>query len=343
MKRALIVFVGLIVSLLAFVAYTLISTGFFRNINNTESYEIIAEIYLNGAEDFSINYEDAFMIISQDDRAAKLNERVRKGDLYYLKLDGDQFEPINLTEHLPIEFYPHGISLLKLDSMRYQILAVNHTDKGHSIEKFELLGDSIVHIKSYRDATMISPNDVIALDENSFYFTNDHGNTSKWGLFFENYLGLKVSNVIYFDGNYSIAADKIAYANGLNIDRVNNVLVVASPRDFRIKYYQIEDDGSLSFKQNVDVGTGVDNIEFDTEGNLWIGCHPSLLAFTSYAKGANEIAPSEVIVVSPEQEVRKIYENDGNAVSATSVAAPFNDLLFIGTVMDNKILILKSK
>ncbi|MEP1096790.1 MAG: hypothetical protein ABJG78_16860 [Cyclobacteriaceae bacterium] len=341
MKRNLFVLVGFVVILLGFIAYTFISTGFFRDINNTESYEIIAEIPMKGAEDFSISYEDNFMIISQDDRAARSNGRKRKGGLYYLDLSNDRFEPIEISDFLT-DFYPHGIGLLKLDSAHYQVLAVNHA-KGHTIERFELFGDSLVHRESYRDETMISPNDVIALDEHSFYFTNDHGYTSKWGLLAENYLGLKVSNVIYFDGNFTIAAKNIAYANGLNIDRDKSELAVASPRDFKVKYYEIMDDGRLDFRRDLYVGTGVDNIEFDEDGNSWIGCHPSLLAFTAYANGSNESAPSEVIVIRPDQTIEKVFENDGSLVSASSVAAPYKDLLFVGTVMDDMLLVMKPK
>lgn len=342
MRKNLLIFFGSLLVLLGFVAYTFISTGFFRDINNTESYEIIAEIPMWGAEDFSISYEDNFMIISQDDRAARRNGRVHRGGLYYMDLAGNEFKPVLISD-VTFAFYPHGISLLKLDSAHYQVLAVNHTRVGHSIEEFELFGDSLVHIRSYRDESMISPNDVIAVDPVSFYFTNDHGYTSKFGLLCENYLGLKVSDVVYFNGDFTVAAKNIAYANGLNIDREKSELVVASPRDFKLKYYQIMDDRSLDFKRDLYVGTGVDNIEFDEEGNSWIGCHPSLLAFTAYANGDSESAPSEVIMISRDQTIKKVYENDGSLVSASSVAAPYNDLLFVGTVMDDKLLVMKPK
>ena len=343
MKKFLIVLFGLLFLLIVFVAHTLISTGFFRNINNSENYEIIATIPLKGAEDFSISYDEQFMIISQDDRAARRNDRVRTGDLYYLDLTDSSYFPINLTAHLPFPFYPHGISLLKLDSGRYQILAVNHAGSGHSIEKFELQADSLVHIQTYKSETMNSPNDVIALDERRFYFTNDHGYSSKAGIFLENYLALRISNTVLFDGMYKEVAGGIAYANGLNISRDRSQLIVASPRHFALKYYDINTDGSLTFDRNLDVGTGVDNIELDQDGNLWLGCHPSLLAFTAYARGSKSMAPSEVVVVRSGTEVLSTFQNDGSLVSASSVAAPFADLLFIGTVMDDELLVLKMK
>lgn len=343
MKKVLVIFVGIVICVSVIVANILITTGFFRQINNSTQYEVIAEIPMKGAEDFTIDYETGFMIISQDDRAARITGGGRSGNLYYLDLNTDEFEPIDLTPKLTIPLFPHGISLLKLDSAYYQVLVINHAKK-HTIEKFELFGDSLVHIETYEDKAMISPNDVVAIDENSFYFTNDHGYSSKSGVFFENYLGLKVSNVmLYKNGKYEKVADGIAYANGVNISPDRKQLLVASPRGFMVKYYDIKSNGTLAFDRNLDAGTGVDNIEFDPKGNTWIGSHPNLLAFSSYAKGGKEIAPSEVIKISSGGDVTSVFENDGALVSASSVAAPYKDLLFIGTVMDDNLMVLRKK
>lgn len=324
------------------IANILITTGFFREINNSVGYEVIAEIPMKGAEDFSIDYEAGFMIISQDDRAARIDGEGISGNLFYLDLNSSTFEPINLTPKLTIPFFPHGLSVLKLDSAHYQVLVINHAQK-HTIEKFELFGDSLVHIQTFEDEAMISPNDVVAIDENRFYFSNDHGYSSKMGVFFENYLGLRVSNVMLYDGVYKKVADGIAYANGVYISPDRKQLLLASPRDFELNYFDIGKDYSLTFDRKIDVGTGVDNIEFDPEGNVWIGCHPDLMAFASYAKGGKEIAPSEVIKISPNGQVSSVYQNDGSLVSASSVAAPYKGLLFIGTVMDDNLVVLKKE
>ena len=91
-------------------------------------------------------------------------------------------------------------------------------------------------------------------------------------------------------------------------------------------------------------GTGVDNIELDESGNLWIGAHPNLLRFASYAAGKIPTAPSEVIQIqySPEKSTLKsVYTDPGTTISGTSVALPWGDFLFIGNVMDSKVLVLK--
>ncbi|MEQ9466844.1 MAG: hypothetical protein RLN88_05495 [Ekhidna sp.] len=341
MKKFLITLLAIVVLLSAFVLYTFSSTGFFREVNNTESYEVIAEIPMKGAEDFTISYEDGFMIISQDDRAGRRDGNPNQGHLYYLDLDSGDFTPKKLTADYELPFYPHGISLLKLDSSKYQILVVNHA-RGHTIEKFELYRDRLVHISTFKDGSMISPNDVVALTKDSFYFTNDHGYTSYWGRMAESYLGLSVSNVVFYDGSYRTVAEGISYANGINISKDRKQLLVAAPRSFSLEYYSIEPDGGLTYDRSLDVRTGIDNIELDENGDLWMGAHPSLLAFTSYAGGKSPLAPSEIIKVTGE-EVESLYENDGSLVSASSVAAPYNDLLFIGTVMDESLVVLKKK
>ncbi|MEQ6168407.1 hypothetical protein AAOE16_14525 [Ekhidna sp. MALMAid0563] len=342
MKKFLLTLLIIVLLVSAFVLYTFSSTGYFREVNNTDSYEVIAEIPMKGAEDFTINYEDGFMIISQDDRAGRRDGSPSQGHLYYLDLDSGRFQPQKLTGNYKLPFYPHGISLLKLDSAHYQILVVNHA-RGHTIEKFELFGnDSLVYMATYRDDSMISPNDVVALDKESFYFTNDHGYTSYWGKLAENYLGLAVSNVVFYDGKYREVAGGMSYANGINITNDRSQLLVASPRSFSLRYYNIEEDGDLSYERSLDVGSGIDNIELDENGDLWMGSHPSLLAFTAYAVGKNETAPSEVIKVTGDQ-VESLFEDDGSLVSASSVAAPYKDLLFVGTVMDDMLLVLKKK
>ena len=341
MKKFLLTILILVLLISLFVLYTFQSTGYFREVNNSENYEVIAEIAMKGAEDFTICYDEGFMIISQDDRAGRRNGLRTRGDLYYLDLDSGDFKPKKLTTNYKLPFYPHGISLLKIDSGHYQILVVNHA-RGHTIEKFELFGDSLVYMATFRDESMISPNDVIALDENSFYFTNDHGYKHSWGRMAEDYLGVAASNVVLYDGKYLVVAKGIKYANGINISKDRTQLLVASPRGFALKYYDILEGGLLNHHKDLHVGTGIDNIELDENGNLWMGGHPNLLGFTFYAAGKKEIAPSEVIKVE-EGHVKSLYENDGSVISASSVAAPYKDLLFIGTVMENTLFVLKER
>ncbi len=339
------VLVFIFILILIFIGHVLISTGFFRTIEPQFDGKILKKIAIPGAEDIMISKRDSFALISSTNRAVPLLEREQTGGLFLIDLKTDGFEPIPLTNTFNTPFAPHGISFFKKDSS-YQVMAVNHTLKGHSLEVFELQGKKLKPIKTLKHSSMIQPNDVVMVDEKRFYFTNDHKYTEGFGELAENYLGLTISNVVYFDGvNYREVANGIAYANGINYDRKRNLLFVASPRLFMVKVYSVEKDGSLSYIEDIDCGTGVDNIEFDQEGNLWIGGHPNLLRFNSYNKGDKETAPSEIIKIryrgAGDYSIDKIYVEDGSEMSGSTVAAPFGNLIFVGNVMDDEFLILE--
>jgi arylesterase/paraoxonase len=331
--------------LFLFIANIFISTGYFRAIENTFEGKIIQKISLPGAEDITVSRLDSFAIISSTSGRTLSKRKKEKGGLYFLDLKNDNYQPIHLTKDFNKPFAPHGISMIKVDSI-YKILAISHTGNSHSIEVFELNGKNLTHTKTLKHTSMISPNDLVMLDENKFYFTNDHKYTDGIMQMLEDYGGLSVANIMYFDGeNYTEVAKGIAYANGINFDKKRKLLFVASPRKFLVKVYTVNSDNSLSFIENIDCKTGVDNIEFDSEGNLWIGAHPNLLHFAAYAKGDKKYSPSEIIKIKYRKKgdytIEQMYMEDGNLMSGSTVAATFGDLILAGNVMDNKFLILE--
>ncbi len=324
--------------------YTFYSTGFFRTIENRFDGEIIAEIGLVGAEDITISVEDSFALISSTARLEFPPAGQEHGGLYLMELKSGNFVVKHLTPDFPLPFAPHGVSMLKTDST-YTVAVVNHTADGHTIEVFSLFKEELTHIRTLKSTKLISPNDIVLLDQDRFYVTNDHGYEDGIGRLVEEYGNLAIANVLYFDGrDFTEAADGIAFANGINFNHVTDQLFVASPRRFLIKVYELNEDYTLKFVEDIPCGTGVDNIEFDEDGNLWVGAHPDLLHFAAYAKKRKETSPSEVIKISYTKgnpTVESVYVNDGSELSATSVAAPFGDMVLVGTVKDKKMLILK--
>ena len=336
---------AIFILLLLYVANIFISTGFFRTIENNFEGEILKEINLPGAEDITISKIDSFAIVSSTKRNELPNTKQEIGGLYFIDLKNSAYKPIHLTKNFNKPFAPHGISIFKKDSI-YTVAAINHTKEGEFIEIFQLINQELKHQKTLKNELIFSPNDIVLLNENSFYFTNDHKYKDGIQRLAEDYLGLAISNVVYFDGkNYTQAADGIAYANGINYDKKRNLLFVASPRKFLIKVYQKNKDNSLTFIENINCKTGVDNIEFDAENNLWVGAHPDLMHFASYVKGDKETSPSEIIKINyrgkSDYSIEQIYMEDGSKMSASTVAATFNTLIFTGNVMDNTFLILK--
>jgi arylesterase/paraoxonase len=347
MRKSLLVLTILLALVASFIFYTFYTTGYFREVlSKSEVGQVYQSIDLPGVEDIAIAREDSFLLLSVDDRASHRAGKEGPHGIYLVDLRSEQFEAVAISAELNFPFYPHGISVLKLDSATYGLLAINHVNDRHSIESFLLKGKALQHLKTITGPELISPNDLVMVGPESFYFTNDHGYTSKWGLMAENYLAVNAASVGFFDGKkFQLVAENLSFPNGIQVDAKRNLLYVSSSRGFSIGVYTISPDGRLSFIEDISAGTGVDNIELDEDGMLWIGCHPNLLTFAAYASGKKPISPSEVITLSFPKEgeaaVRSVWTDPGTQLSGASVAVPFGNYLFIGNVMDSKVLVLK--
>jgi len=342
MKNKLLVFLMLFSISLVWLMY---STGFFRTIDKKFDGNILKKVSIDGVEDITINQKEGFAIISSTKRKNLPPVEQENGDLYLIDLKNIESKPILLTQNFDKPFAPHGISIYTKDSIT-TIAAVNHTTNGEYIELFKLTKSKLTHHKTLHNDLIISPNDIVLLDEETFYFTNDHIYKNGFMRFIEEFLGLPFSNVIFYDGKkFKEAAKGISYANGINFEKNKNLIFVASPRKFKIKVYEKQSDNSLTFIEDVYCGSGVDNIEFDTNNNLWVGAHPNLLQFMSYANSYHSITPSEIIKIQyfkkGDYKVETIYLEKGEEMSGSTVAAPFENLILMGNVMDKHFVILE--
>ena len=342
MKNKLLIFLMLFSISLVWLMY---STGFFRTIDKKFDGNILKKISIDGVEDITINQKEGFAIISSTKRKNLPPVEQENGDLYLIDLKNMESKPILLTQNFDKPFAPHGISIYTKDSIT-TIAAVNHTINGEYIELFKLTKSKLTHHKTLHNDLIISPNDIVLLDEETFYFTNDHIYKNGFMRFIEEFLGLPFSNVIFYDGKkFKEAAKGISYANGINFEKNKNLLFVASPRKFKIKVYEKQPDNSLTFIEDIYCGSGVDNIEFDTNNNLWVGAHPNLLQFMSYANSYHSITPSEIIKIQyfkkGNYKVETIYLEKGEEMSGSTVAAPFENLILMGNVMDEHFLVLE--
>lgn len=341
------IFLGLtLLALGLFVLYTFWSTGFFRKIETSHEYGGIEQtIELPGVEDMAISRSDSFMILSVDDRAKRRSGEQGLHGLYWMDLKQATFtvKPIAIPADLIL--YPHGISLIETGPKQYRLAVINHVEGKHSVEIFTIDQDTVQFSHSLKDPNLISPNDLVWVDEERFYYSNDHGSTSSAGIFAENYLGVAKANVGYFDGSaFRIVAENMSYPNGLVVDQSGKNLLVASSRDFLIRVFEMQADGGLKFLEDIPTATGVDNLERDEEGAIWSGAHPDLMTFSAYAAGKKPVAPSEILkIYLSDQQLKQttVWLDKGETMSASSVAIPFGEYLFLGNVMDSKMLVLK--
>lgn len=327
-------------------------SGSFKTIENSFAGTNQKVENIVGVEDITIDQTTGTAFLSSDDRWAKLlRKQPTKGAIYTLNLNDSMPHPLSMTAHFADEdFHPHGISLYQTPEGKKMLFVVNHKQSKNTIEIFEYKNDSLIHQKTISDAHLVSPNDVVGVGENAFYFTNDHNEmASKWRSI-KDLMTIGTGNVCYFDGQkiYSTSIKGIKYANGINISADSKKLYVASTSGKKILFYDRDiATGMLTKTTEWDANTGVDNIEIDHEGNLWVGCHPQMLKFLSHAKDESKWSPSEIIKLTMlsngQMEQKTIYMNDGSEISGSSVGAVYNDKLLIGPVFQNHIVLGKMK
>lgn len=302
-----------------------------------------------GAEDITIHPQTGLAFISASDRRALLRGEQTLGAIYAYDLQSENPQLKNLTKELDHDFHPHGLSLYLDATGQASLFVVNHRSNGDFIEIFDYRDSTLVHRESIHDDLMISANDVVAVGPRQFYATNDHGNVSTLGRTAEEYLQLARSYVFYYDGQiFKKVAEDITYANGINVSHDGKTIYVAACVGLTIKLYDRDlASGALAFKKDVPLGTGVDNIEIDAAGNLWVAAHPQLLTFTRHAKDPAKLSPSEILKVSflpnGDHQVEQIYLNAGEKISGSSVGAVFEQKLLVGSVFEKHFLACEMK
>lgn len=341
MKLWLKIIIGIVVIIAFFLGRTLVNAGFFTKIEPHFNGTVTEIDGFHGAEDISIDKAKGLALISSSDYSPEMPN----GAIYLLNLNEDAPKPIKLTEKLPFDdFHPHGISLYKSLNGAKKLFVVNHRKAGNFIEIFQFTDSTLVHLESITDPLFVSPNDVVGVGERTFYLTNDHDEVKSDWRSKKDLLQIPMGNVCYFDGKKaSILADGFLYANGINTSLDGRKLFVAATTGQKIKVFDRDvTTGSLTESDEIAI-KGADNIELDEVGNLWIGCHPKLLAYLAHSKDHSKLSPSEIIKISYKSKgnytLESIYLNDGKPVSASSVGAVFGDKLLIGTVFGNKILL----
>jgi arylesterase / paraoxonase len=334
-------FLILVLAISFFVLKTLYQAGQFKTIEDHFSGSVTT-IYSNmpGPEDMQIDYSTGNMFISSSNRRPT-DEGVNNDGIYLLNFDSGSI-PVRLPSDFQGAFHPHGISLLRIDSNLY-VFAVNHNENGNFVESFRFRENSLEHLASYSAPEMCCPNDLVATDVDKFYVTNDHGSKGGFMPILEDFVRIPRSSLMYFNGeSFSRAAGPYNYANGVNISKDRSKLYLATTTGASVVVYDINEDATLHQINTVDLGTGVDNIDIDETGNLWVGAHPKLLDFLSHANDSTAYSPSQVIKLIPTDNnefiIEEIYLNDGSEISGSSTAVYYHNELFVGVVFNHTLL-----
>lgn len=356
--RRILVCTGLICfSVLLYLIYLASDAGEFRTIVNQPYGQCRQIPGMPGSEDITIHPDGRYAYISSDDRRSVIAGNPTPGAIFRYDLANATAARVNLTPDADLRFRPHGISLYVDDDGRETLFVVNHPGESlfgapdgdnsgplHTIEVFDVIGDTLVHRQTHASELMVSPNDVVGVSHEQFYFSNDHGSGPGLQRQLEDYLRLPWANVVYFDGNgFLEVADRLSYANGINVSPDGSQLYVAEVSRKRVQVYQRDPvSGSLTHQQQIDVEFGADNIEIDpATGDLWIGGHAKLLTFIRHAADASVRSPSQVVRVqlgTDHNQISTEFLDDGALISGASVGAWYNGRLLIGSVFEDHIV-----
>jgi arylesterase / paraoxonase len=352
MKKSLKITLLILLLLGIYITNTLYQSGYFKTIQNHFEGETQKITGIVGTEDITIDQSTGIAFLSSDDRwASRLRNKSPKGAISSLNLNDSIPKLINLTLNFPQEdFHPHGISLYSSPTGKKTLFVVNHRKSGNYIEILEYKNDSLIHRESITNELLVSPNDIVGVGERSFYFTNDHDEKlSSWRTI-KDILKVGMGNICYFDGNKmsKTGIENIKYANGINVSLDGKMLFLASTSSNMLLVYERNiQSGTLTKTDEIDTKTGVDNIELDKDGSLWIGCHPQALKFLAHAGNETKISPSEVIRIDYKGQgdfkQSSIYMNDGSEISASSVGAVYKAKILIGPVFQDRIILGKMK
>jgi arylesterase/paraoxonase len=343
MKKKMWIVYALLAAVLYAVVNTLIAAGVFRSIEPVHAGTVNVYQGIYGPEDMDLDEQTGKLYISSSNRWKTLRGLPSNEDgIWVLDVDSAT-APRRMIDNYPSEFHPHGISLFATDKQRL-LFAVNHNPQGDFIEVFEISNDSLLHQRSISDPSLCCPNDVVAVATDKFYATNDHGSRKGFSRTLEDYARLPYASVMYFDGTtFSVAHEGIRYANGVNVNADGSrVYVAATTGRALLTFDRDVNSGALNLVHRLPLKSGVDNIDIDADGNLWIASHPKLLAFVAHAKDSTKASPSQVLRITPKEGntyvVDEIFMDDGQGLSGSSIALRYKDQLFVGGVFQPRIL-----
>ncbi len=346
-----VIFVLLLIVGGGLVFRTLSAAGYFSTVVSSFAGKCEAVAGVVGAEDIELDRQTGYLFISSQDRRPypASDKPLKQGDIYVARIDASQTPPRSLTAMMSWPLHPHGVSLYTDGNGKKTLAVVNHVKVDASeIMLFDVVGSigSIPQLSLRRrvsDPLIHDANDVTLVGHDSFYVTNDHGSESAFGKMLETWLLLPRANVVYFDGNGAkVVASGLNYANGINHSADLATIYVAETTGRTLDIFHRDmTSGALLPVRSLFLGKGLDNIDVDGDGNLWIGSHPKMLDFLAHSQDAKKRSPSVVLKVDPTAEdgaVQTIYANTGEEASGGSVAVSNGKRMAIGMVFAPKFL-----
>jgi hypothetical protein len=286
----------------------------------------------------------------------QLNFRDREGNIQELDLHGFDARVIDqgrrlrfwLVNHRPPLDVSTGKPLLDATKVgANSTIEVYDLDLDHGDEK----SNELVHVKTIVSTTIISPNNLVVLDDQDdrggFLFTNDH--STKISPFRAEDLSGSISYCRTDTGQCHFAAtENFSFPNGITRDPSSGLIYVAHSGRGTVSVHRLEDDEQLVQINEVALFMGVDNLSIDPDENIFAAAIPDPHQFLrAFHDPYGTDAPSTVLMIrkkrgdigappgKQEYEVIKIVEDAQARVLPTTTTAvhdPVSGLLFLGAL-----------
>jgi arylesterase / paraoxonase len=339
----------------------IVSFTWFRTASRAGEFTTLAPVFggtctdvgfIPGAEDIVLDRAGGRMFISSDDRRAGGVGSPKRGAIYAMPIRGAQAisARFDATKGIPAAFHPHGITRFVDAAGKSTIMVVNHPNgamnyTGTTIEIYDGAPDgSLNHRRTVAIAGLTRINDIVATGHDSFYATSEsdlaQGSLSESLSIITD--GDRTGAIWYFDGAAGKKLESgIGFANSLALTKDGKTLYASGTTSRTIFIYDRDPaTNALKRRDAAFVGTGVDNLDVEDDGRLWIAAHPKLLSFIQHAGNPAKGAPSQVIILEPAADGRggkvdQVYLKDGkDGFSGASVAVRDGDIMVLGSVFE---------
>ncbi|WND03847.1 hypothetical protein QGN29_05610 [Temperatibacter marinus] len=291
-----------------------------------------------GTEDITIDHELGQVFVSADNRR-KNGDRSKNG--IYMFTAGDPSTLKKISMNAPRGFRPHGFSLWKGPKGNRRLFVVSHPARHtHAIEVFTVKTNGMLdHIKTITDPLIHSPNDLVAVGEDTFYVTNDHGWTGAMRMV-EDFLAVPVSNVVFYQsGTSEVVINGLSYANGITASEDAQTLYISEISKRQIRAWHKSDTHGFEEGKTWPMRMAADNLEWDDFGRLWTAGHPNTLAFLNHAKDPKNLSPSMASFINLKSDtITEGLYSSGSEMSGSSVATASKGRLYLGAVFEAHIL-----
>jgi arylesterase / paraoxonase len=305
-----------------------------------------------GAEDIAIDRSSGTLFISSDDRRAFGKGSPVRGSIKILPLAGLESNParIDATGGKPERFQPHGLSLFQGSDGKTTLMVVNHPNGpsnhvGTSVEIYDVSPkQELIWRRSVSVAGLTRINDIAATGPDSFYATSEsdlrQGTLSEaWGTLVAND---RTGAIWHFDGSKGKKLQSgLGFANSLALSPDGRTLYASGTQSRAIFIYDRNPPTNALVRRDAAlIATGVDNLDVEPDGRVWIAAHPRLLTFIRHARDPGEGAPSQVIVLEPSPtgkggKVDQVYlKEKDDGFSGASVAIRVGQTMVMGSVFE---------